>query len=97
MSAFGKLQVVSLVPGTVVIRRAALFQTLDGKLTDRLEHPEPRLGRLAQCTHKALVHQFGDDIQGVEAAIGICHLIDRLKIGTADKDRQACEQQLGVG
>jgi hypothetical protein len=58
------------MPGTLLVRRAARFSLLHGELTDRLQHAEPRLGRLGQLLHEALIHQFGDDVQCVGSRSG---------------------------
>ena len=85
------------MPSAVGVRGAARLQQLDSELADRLEHPEPRLGRLAHGLHKALVHQLDDEIQRVEVAFRICHLLDRPEVRTTDEDGQTGEHQPGVG
>ena len=97
IAAFRQLQVIGLMPGAVVVRRAARVQLFASELTDQLKHPEPRLGRLARSLHQALVHQFGDQFQNVEAAFGVGHLLDRLEVGAAGEDRQPGEEHLALG
>jgi len=87
---------MTLVASPVVIRRAARLQLLVGELADRLQHSEPWLGRLAQGLHQTLVHQLRDQIQGIEVALRIGNLLDRLEVGAADEDRYPGEQQFGV-
>lgn len=79
------------MPRSARRRLAARLETLDRKLADRLEHPAPRLGRLAHGTHQALVDKVVEQVERLQASVRVRHPFDRRDIGAPDKDGQPRE------
>ena len=97
MAALGQFQVILLVASTVIDRFATRLQSLHCELADRLEHPEARLGRIADRPHQALIDEVGDQLDRVEAPVRVRHLLDGLKLGAADEDGQPGEEDRESG
>ena len=89
----GEVEEPGSEPATNLRGLGAAVEHLAGELADRLEHREPRLGRV-EHPEQALVRQLADRVDEVVAGhpVGPADRLGRREVDPAPEDRQALQQ-----